>query len=192
MKKIKKIVFVIFVVLLLSGLAGTISLLYAGNKKDFYLKFKGETIAESENEIVLSIYEENKFQVKSVIPFTSQEYQVRIYSKIDKENNFEYIMNGNRYNYENNLDLTSAFEIDCNEKEFTINLRTVLIEDVLKKYYNTSNLYLNTSQENIPDTTKNVYFKLVISSKKNRININFKTDKIPVLDLNVDKDEVVF
>lgn len=191
MKKIKRVFFLLLLVLLIIGIFGFVSLYFTNDKKNFYLSYNGKEISQSENELVLSIYETNKFEVKNILPFTNEKYSIKVLSKANKNNTFEYLSKGELYYYENGIDLTSAFKIDCKEKYFIIDLSEMLVEDILKKYYDDEELSIK-QQDFIIDTTKNVYFKLVITSDSNTINIDVKTDKIPIIDLTLDKNEVVF
>ena len=159
--------------------------------KTFYIEYGGESILSSEKSLILERGKVHRFDTKYIFNVNDEEkygYKMSIVSNENREQSFDFKVDGDTYAYYLVGDLTSAFKVVKSEDYFTIELpEKITLKEVLDKKYPGSKVV-------IPDTALSVKypFTLKISSYNDEVtyNIHFAF-YISVTGVEFEKEEVI-
>lgn len=141
---ITKIISSVLLLLVLVGVIGMIAHFTNGFKEDFktfYVTYAGEDIMSQNSKLKLSRGEEHRFDVTYTFDNLDEEtepkdYYVEIVSNVEKGNEFEYTVDGEKITYVDGMYLTNAFEIEKQDTYFTLTLpEDISLEKVLESVY---------------------------------------------------------
>ena len=181
-KKKNTAVAVISCVLLVLIVLGAVGLLlrftngFTEAFKSFYLVHDDEQILNAQNQMVLDTGKEQSFEVhytfESVMDNPPNGYSVKIVPRATKATDFEFTVDGNKYLYSGEKDLTKAFGIVEDEDFFTLTIPHDLnMRKVLEALYPGQTV-------TVPDTLdgEEYYYTLVVTSynEKSEIRIDFR------------------
>ena len=131
-KKKNTAVTVISCVLLVLIVLGAVGLLlrftngFTEDFKSFYLVHDGERILNKQNQLLLGTGEEQSFEVhytfEAVMDKPPNGYSVRIVPRATAETDFEFTVDGAKYLYSGEKDLTKAFDLVEDEDFFTLTI----------------------------------------------------------------------
>ncbi|MBE5737372.1 MAG: hypothetical protein E7348_03130 [Clostridiales bacterium] len=160
--------------------------------KTFYIEYNGERILTSNSEMVLGIGNEHRFDVKYTFGKNTEKnkgYTVKIIPNADKDNSFDFTINGNKYAYYGESELTDAFDITLEESYFVISLpSTMTIESILKDLYPNDEVTVPEEAYSI-----NYPFTLIIASYNEKVvyNIDFGFE-VMVMGIELSAEEIYF
>lgn len=181
-KKKNTAVAVISCVLLVLIVLGAVGLLlrftngFTEAFKSFYLVHDDEQILNAQNQMVLDTGKEQSFEVhytfESVMDNPPNGYSVKVVPRATKTTDFEFTVDGNKYLYSGEKDLTKAFGIVEDEDFFTLTIPHDLnMRKVLEDLYPGQTV-------TVPDTLdgEEYYYTLVVTSynEKSEIRIDFR------------------
>jgi len=160
--------------------------------KTFYIEYNGERILTSNSEMVLGIGNEHRFDVKYTFSKNTEQnkgYTVKIIPNADKNDSFDFTVNGNKYAYYGESELTEAFEINLEASYFVISLpSTMTIQTVLKSLYPNDEVIVPEEAYSM-----NYPFTLVIASYNEKVvyNIDFGFE-VRVTGIELSAEEIYF
>lgn len=181
-KKKNTAVTVISCILLVLVVLGAVGLLlrftngFTEDFKSFYLVHDGERILNKQNQLLLGTGEEQSFEVhytfEAVMDNPPNGYSVRIVPRATAETDFEFTVDGAKYLYSGEKDLTKAFDIVEDEDFFTLTIPHDLnMRKVLEALYPGQTV-------TVPDVLdrEEYYYTLVVTSynEKSEIRIDFR------------------
>ena len=110
--------------------------------KTFYVTYDGKDIFAQESQMYLAQGEEHVFDVTYTFEFLDEgekvntDYDVKIVPNIEKNTDFNFMVDGNKYAYSSVADLSQAFEIEKNDNSFTLMIpEKTTIQSVLESVY---------------------------------------------------------
>ena len=122
-----KVISAVLLVLLVLGAVGLLLRFTNGFTEDFktfYLTHNDEQILNAQNEMVLDTGKEQRFDVhytfETVMDNAPSGYSVKIVPKATEETDFEFTVDGDKYLYSGEKDLTKAFDLVEDEDFFTL------------------------------------------------------------------------
>lgn len=192
---VTKVISYLLIFLVITGVIGFIFTFTNGFNEDFktfYIEYKGESILSSDKKLVLDRGQEHRFDVKYTFDFDESEtkdYSVAIYANSDKNNSFDFSIDGEVYAYYAEGDITDAFDLTLHDTYFTITVpEEATVETILKNLYPDS--VIEVPEEGIKI---NYPFTLVVSSYNNEVtyNINFAF-YVGVTGIEIDQEVIVF
>ena len=142
--KITKIITSVLLALLLLGTVGLIAHFMNGFREDFktfYVTYEGEDILSEKSSLELPRGEEHRFDVTYIFEDLDEAtepkgYSVEVVSNVEKGNEFEYTVDGEKITYMDGMYLTKAFQIDKQDTYFTLTLpEDISLEKVLESVY---------------------------------------------------------
>ncbi len=193
-KTISKVVAYILVAIILVGTIGLVYRFTNGFNEDFktfYIEYDGKQILTTDSKMTIKAGQKYAFNVKYTFDNGSSEpkdYNVKIVPNVEKD--FDFTVDGERYLYSKEKDLTAGFGLTKNDTSFELNLREDFsLKTVLQSVY--ANKTVVISNEALES---NVYpFKLVVSSYNESVVYNIKLGlDVKVTGVEFDKDEITF
>ena len=167
---------------------------FTSSFKTFYVKVNGKTIMNDGEHYEIVTYVNYRFDVKYAFGFMQKEneklgYHVQIIPNITDETKFNFTVNGDKYGYEGETDLTQGFDLILYDDYFTLTAKKDL-PDIL------SDLYLGSRLTGVPnaiDSGKN-YFTLIIFSedKSTKLSIDFNLVSVAVAGTELFSDSIAF
>ena len=185
------IIYVVLVLAVVGGI-GAVAYFTSGFTSDFqtfYLRYEGENILESTNDMVFvddSVY---LFEVKYTFGAVAKEktgYSVKVVPCI-KDNDFTYLVDGEEHRFSELSDLTSCFDIQYSNDSFTI-AGNAQVLNVLQRYHDGATVeFVNTLAE------MRDYFTMVVYSYNNKAAVKVSFHGIDVGgNFRIEPDPVVF
>lgn len=183
----------IFIVLLLLGVVGFFAFFtnnFTSDFKTFYVKVRGETILNDKEHYEISVNEEYRFDIGYTFGFFNKDqklgYHVKIVPNITDETKFDFTINGEKYGYEGETDLTQGFDVKQYDDYFTITA-TKDLPDILQS------MYPNKTLTDVPNAINSGqdYFMLLIYSEDETTRIAIKFE-LTILRIILTPDKVVF
>ena len=183
----------IFIVLLLLGVVGFFAFFtnnFTSDFKTFYVKVRGETILNDKENYEVSVNDEYRFDVGYTFGFFNKDqklgYRVKIKPNITEETKFDFTVNGEKYGYEGETDLTQGFDVKQYDDYFTLTA-TKDLPDILQA------LYPNKMLTDVPNAINSGqdYFMLLIYSEDETTRIAIKFE-LTMLRIILTPDKVIF
>lgn len=161
---------------------------FTSDFKTFYVEYNGKKITSDCKDVLFECGATNKINVYYSLEFLDNEkkdYTVQVLPNVTKENDFEYIVDEEKYLFSGIGDLTEYFEIEKDEDSFTIKA-TMDVFKILKKKYEGKNVtYTETDGKNL--------LKLVIGNADNSVKISMAfTVTEQVEDIRFNKENIIF
>lgn len=194
-RTIAKIVAYVLVALALVAVVGLIYKYTNGFNEDFktfYVEYNGKQILTADNKLTLENDETYTFNVKYTFDNEKSEpkdYKVKIIPNVERD--FDYTVDGEKYLYSKTGELTSAFNLEKEQAQFSI---TIPIKFNLQTALQSVNSGKNVSVPSDAETNNPYPYRLVVASYNGKVtyNIDLKIVDAGVKDITLNPDEIYF
>lgn len=191
-QNIAKIIGCVAAVLVVAMAIGAIAFFTNGFTSDFstfYLKVNGSTVMQQKGDVVLPIDKPTKVDVVYAFGGVSDEasgYTVKVVPNVVEGQDFDIVIDGIPYSFQEEEDFTKGFDIQCSEDSFTI-LPKGNLNEVMAAVYEGAKVE-DCVNLGYPDM-----FTLVVTSYngEDEVRINFCLHQM-AQDIELSVEEIVF
>ncbi len=193
-KTVAKAIAYILVILIIFATVGLVYRFTNGFNEDFktfYIEHNGKQILTTNSKMTLNEGETYRFDVKYTFDGSKSEpkdYHVKVVPNVEKD--FDFTVDGERYLYSKEKDLTAGFGLKKSDTYFELTLKEKMnLQSVLSSVYEGKTVEVSQEAE-----MSNQYpFMLVVSSYNDNVTYNIRFNfHISVTGIELSKTEIIF
>ncbi len=193
-KAVAKVIAYLLVLLIVITVIGLVYRFTNGFNEDFktfYVEYDGKQILTTDSKMTLQTGKTYRFDVKYTFDGGSSEpkdYNVKVIPNVERD--FDFTVDGERYLYSKENDLTAGFGFKKSESYFELTLKNDCnLQSVLESVY--PDKTVEVSKEALKGNT--YPYKLVVSSYNDNVTYNIRLNLlIKVTGVELDQEQIIF